>query len=688
MTGILGDSVGRIEAEGRIDTSKMPDDMEDGLDRAGRRAERQSKQTGKDIGEPLGKAIGDELERQGPHLARSVHDGLEANMQPVKVAVAYDREGNVAKRWVTFAARDLKNAVDKEAGPGGAFSALSGSIGAAIGAGFNVSGRSPLILLLIPVLGAIAELIGGLIQAVSGLTALLYLIPSLLGAIVLQVGVAFLAFKGLGTAIQGAFAAKNASELNEAIKDLTPSAQKFVKALLPLRDFFNTFSKIAQEGFFSGIAGGVENLIKFLNSIPQGAIQSIAFELGNVAKTLLNVFNNVTFKRFFTGLLDSTTLWLRGFAVAIDNLTVGLSNLGYVMKPFFDWFGNAFNNMLTDLGYWLTSLSYDPEFIKFLEDAKTTLGLLGDSLLAILKMLKEFSQALTEAGGDKFLEDIKYAADSLGKFFDSDMGVKGLEGLIHTIQVLAFVFLALLLGTLQAFALLELTLEFIRHGIIPAIGEFFGAIGKFFSDLIRDIGNLFTVDIPKHVDTFVTHTQNAIMGLGTTVLNALETGWNNAVAFIRGLPRRAEDAIRSLGSTLVQAGRNLINGLMDGMRERLGPLGNLMGFIGGIIADHLPHSPAELGPLSGRGDPLYSGQKIVERLALGMAMEAPALNAATNQVMGNIVFGPGSVSVGFNGALPTSQQAFQTGQAAGNGIASVLAQRNTRLAIRSMGTAT
>jgi hypothetical protein len=81
---------------------------------------------------------------------------------------------------------------------------------------------------------------------------------------------------------------------------------------------------------------------------------------------------------------------------------------------------------------------------------------------------------------------------------------------------------------------------------------------------------------------------------------------------------------------------------------------------------------------------MIAGQKTMERFAEGIRMEIPAIQAASNEATSNIIFGRDSIRVAFEGALPTEQQAQQTGAAVGAGINGQLAARNTRLAVRTL----
>jgi hypothetical protein len=68
-------------------------------------------------------------------------------------------------------------------------------------------------------------------------------------------------------------------------------------------------------------------------------------------------------------------------------------------------------------------------------------------------------------------------------------------------------------------------------------------------------------------------------------------------------------------------------------------LGTVLNKAAGFIGDHFPRSPAKIGPLSGRGDLVFAGQKVIERLVAGLTVAAPSLDAAVNdaaRTVGNL----------------------------------------------------
>jgi len=672
-----------LVAQLTVDSSRVPREVKQSLDAIGRDGDAQLKKTGKDMGDAIADGMGPELRHRGSDLAVELQNGLNSRRIHITGSTwEIDRDGNVVKRWIRTAARDAEHeALSPEVT--GAFKKVGQAIGDAVGAGFNVSGRSPLIALLIPVVGEIALLIGGLIQGVQALIALLYIVPGLLGAIILQVGVLFLAFKGLGTAIQGAFAAKNADELQKAIEGLTPAAQEFVKSLLPLRELFKEFSAVAQEGFFKSFGDGISVFIKGIQSIGTGGISQIAEALGTLARSVVTFFNNPFFQKFVSELIPSTVKWIQTFTPALQTLLIGFAELGTTVMPFMNWFGEKFNAAVAGFGRWLSELKNDPEFLAWLERVKVTLGLLGDSISAIVGGIKDFVAELDKAGGNKFLEDITKQFEILSEFFKSELGAAALEGLIHTIQALGYAFLFLFLGIGAVFALLESTAEFVRYWLIPAFAEFFQFVWSMIV-LVNKVLFTFLKGLVEGIGAILKGIFEVISTIGMAIFSALTGEWNKAIEFIQSIPGKIGEALKGLWDAMYQAGAKIVDMLVEGIKSKFSWLGDAVDWAAKIVRDHWPFSPAKTGPLSGSGDPLIAGQKIIERVATGMDMEAPALADASSRAVSNISFGAGAIMVNFSGAPATQSQANMTGGAVASQVAKTIEERQIALAVRSM----
>ncbi|UGS27577.1 hypothetical protein K8F61_05150 [Microbacterium resistens] len=78
-------------------------------------------------------------------------------------------------------------------------------------------------------------------------------------------------------------------------------------------------------------------------------------------------------------------------------------------------------------------------------------------------------------------------------------------------------------------------------------------------------------------------------------------GVDGAIAWLQGLPQRAVDAVGDLSGWLVDSGRSLMQGFLDGIEEMLGPIGDAVSGALDWLTGFFPHSPAKRGPLAGSG---------------------------------------------------------------------------------------
>lgn len=109
-------------------------------------------------------------------------------------------------------------------------------------------------------------------------------------------------------------------------------------------------------------------------------------------------------------------------------------------------------------------------------------------------------------------------------------------------------------------------------------------------------------------------------------------GISNVVGLAKGMPGRIKAAVGGLGNLLYQAGRNVVQGLINGIKSKFGPLGSAASSLAGIIRAYLPFSPAKEGPLSGSGNPYRSGQVIADMLAGGMRSGLPTVESAADRL--------------------------------------------------------
>jgi len=135
-------------------------------------------------------------------------------------------------------------------------------------------------------------------------------------------------------------------------------------------------------------------------------------------------------------------------------------------------------------------------------------------------------------------------------------------------------------------------------------------------------------------------------------------GWSAIRDAVGNAASAAVNVVHGLVDSMYNAGRNAIQGLINGISSMFGPVRNIMSNLASTVRNFWPFSPAKTGPLSGRGDLMLAGQNLVSRLVRGVQNEMSAAAAASNALAGLFgVGGPGAFAfAGAPGAAQTQPQ--------------------------------
>ena len=645
---------------------------------------------GKQWGKDLADSTSDELGKHGKDFGRSIEKATEKIKVKVKSDFTIDRNGRLhdaAGRFAKMFEEETVRAFASAAGPGGPFSKIGEGLSDAIGAGFNVSGKSPLISVLGVGVGALIGLILAAVQAVNALIAVLAAVPALLTAIGLQAGVLFLAFKGVGGAVQKAFAAKNATELNDALKGLTPSAQKFVTSLLPLRPLFENLQRVVQSKFFKALGDTVSRVASSLLPLLTPGLGRLAASLGTFFSGLGIFFSSPAFKDFIKDVIPATTAWLQTFGLGFLEFLRVLITMADATLPFLTRLGDILNNAMHTFSSWLDDQLKSGDFQSWLADMGDTLEAVVELFFKATEFVATFLAQLNNAGGTSIIDALSDSLEQLTFFLASPAGAEFFDALVKG----SILFIKATTGLIELlFALIAAVSIAIEH-----IGPFFTWFAEGWKQVWEGAKKEMS-DFWLLLQAGWLAVKATVMGFINWFINGWRQTWNGArqevsgffnaiIATIKSIPGRIVAILSSIVGALINIGRNAANGLMNaligGIRGAGAELGRAMGEVVGRVAGLLPGSPAKEGPLSGRGYVKLRGQRMIHDFAAGISAGTPDLRMASMTAMQQVAFG--DVNLNFRGALPTDNQARNLGAAAMNGIESQLARRTIRLAVRT-----
>lgn len=204
--------------------------------------------------------------------------------------------------------------------------------------------------------------------------------------------------------------------------------------------------------------------------------------------------------------------------------------------------------------------------------------------------------------------------------------------------------------------------------VTPVISVIAGGLVSAISTLIRWV--------VQAVAAIVSFAGDALAAFGRFASAAGEKV-GEAIDFVAGIPGAVLGVFANAGSWLVDSGRNIIEGLIDGVKAMASRVVDAVSDVLGAARDLLPFSPAKKGPFSGKGWTLYSGRSISSALADGIRQEGRQVVAATREVAGlaavNLpgatvgsptVYGAGSGAPGASSG-PSPADALGVGSASG-----------------------
>lgn len=177
------------------------------------------------------------------------------------------------------------------------------------------------------------------------------------------------------------------------------------------------------------------------------------------------------------------------------------------------------------------------------------------------------------------------------------------------------------------------------NAILAAGSAVFGAISDFFTVTVPGAiqtaqerfanlpGNIQSAlsDALAKVSAWAGNLRDQAVKAGTNFVNGIRNKFDEAVAFVRGIPGKIKSALGNLGSLLLSSGRSMIDGLISGIKagfdKAVGAVQEGLSWLRGFF----PFSPAKYGPFSGHGYTTYSGKALMEDWGLGIESETGAV---------------------------------------------------------------
>ncbi|MFH8926400.1 hypothetical protein ACH4D4_05025 [Streptomyces pristinaespiralis] len=448
------------------------------------------------------------------------------------------------------------------------------------------------------IVGGLAAAISSAAPAVAGLVASLAQIApaALVGATaVLSVVTATAALKigtqGVSEALKNAFDPESAEAFAEALKKLTPNAQKFVLAIQKLGPEFSKLRKAVQEKLFEGLDEQITATAKEALPVLRRGLERTAGSLNRMGQGVLSTARDLARSGTFGKAIDGANKGLSNLEKIPGRFVKGLTEIAAAAAPAFDRITKAADRASKRISEKITrgleSGGLEREIDKAIEKIKQ-LGRIGRNIGRTIGNI--FRQA--ETSGADFLSVLERTTAQFAKMTSTEDAQKTFGAIFETLSVISETVGRLVGEAFKAIgpALQELAgplqtvVRNLERGLAPIIRE----LGPIMRDLATNLGG-----VARELSPLLGPLGELVGLILRGLAPILKKAGEQAVILAGHLNRLLKPALEKLGplvDPLVRVTGRLVAGFIDFQNKvlvKLTPLFDALGLAFGRILEAL-----------------------------------------------------------------------------------------------------
>ena len=451
---------------------------------------------------------------------------------------------------------------------------------------------------LAPAFSAAAPAVGALLGAIG---EILPIIAPLITQVVRGLAPAFADFKqSLAPVVEVL-----AKGLSEALKVILPVVADVVKALA---EFMRNNPQLAAT--ILAVVGALAPLAPVIGTVVSiiGTIISVVGAIIPIFTAVATWFSTVSATAAILGVsLTSVLAPIVGLVAGIGLLVAAFVTALASSEPFRNSLAQIFQGLVTMVQPIIAAVI--PVLVQigqaFIGMVTTVVGALVPMVTTIVAIAAQIISFLAPIVAF-LIQTFSPAFEFIGKTVSDIFGFIGkvISDAINIITGILNVFLSALRGDWEgAWNGLLNVLKGILEFIVNTITGAFDVVMHIFENLAKMLVDIWN-NLWGGIGDFV-------VGAWNGITKAIGDGVGAAVEFVKAMPGKIMDGLGNLGGMLVDSGKALIGGFIDGIKGMIGSAKDAVGGVLKAIGDFFPHSPAKVGPFSGRGYTTYSGKALI-----------------------------------------------------------------------------
>lgn len=470
---------------------------------------------------------------------------------------------------------------------------------------------------LAPAFSAAAPAVGALLGAIG---EILPVLAPLVTQIVQGLAPAFADFKqSLAPVVEVL-----AKGLSEALKIILPVVADVVKALA---EFMRNNPQLAAT--ILAVVGALAPLAPII-----GTVVSIVGTIASVIGAILPVIGAVA--GVLAGLSAPVLAVVAGIGLLVAAFVTALAS----SEPFRNSLAQIFQGLVTMVQPIIAAVI--PMLVQigeaFIGMVTTVIGALVPMVTTIVEIAAQIVSFLAPIVAF-LIQTFSPAFEFIGKTVSDIFGFIGkvISDAINIITGILNVFLSALRGDWEgAWNGLLNVLKGILDFIVSTITGAFDVVMHIFENLAKMLVDIWT-NLWNGIGDFV-------VGAWNGITKAIGDGVGSAVEFVKSMPGKIKDGLGNLGGLLLDSGKALIGGFIDGIKSMIGGAKDAVGGVLKAIGDFFPHSPAKVGPFSGRGYTTHSGKALIGDFAGAIRAGRDEVADAAGYALGGADFSVASVA--------------------------------------------
>jgi phage-related protein len=331
---------------------------------------------------------------------------------------------------------------------------------------------------------SLAQGLIGLVGVLANASGAAALLPAALGALVAVTATLKIGLSGVGDAFK-ALASGDAQKLAEAMKNLAPAAQDFVRSAQTIKPAFDEMKLSVQQALFSGLGKELRDLGSTALPVLKSGLTGIAGELNSAAKQAADMFTSSQNLQQVSSIFGSIRGAVSALVPAVQPVIAAFLDIGEVGATFLPGLATGVANVAQKFADFILQAKESGSLAAFIQTGIDTLKQLGQVAANVFGIFKNLLDAANTSGGG-FLNNLVQITGAIRDFTGSAAGSQAINTFFVSMSQVVAAVLPVVLSLAQI----------VGTTLVPILANLAATIGPALLPVVQALGTALTAAQP------------------------------------------------------------------------------------------------------------------------------------------------------------------------------------------------